>query len=128
MSLQLPRTRNWRLTLLYSVRLSMSVSCKYHDPVSRCEYIVDSPIRYFRQLQEISDTVQEVEWDNSVEDALQKNQTTRTELDKKINTARARHRYLNHLASKEGETGDDEEGDVCILCRCEFLRGYITQW
>lgn len=84
--------------------------------------------RYFRQLQEISDSVVEVQWDGAVSDAIKENETTRVELEKKINTARARHRYLNHLANKEGEGGEDDEEDACILCKCEFVRGYITQW
>lgn len=84
--------------------------------------------RYFRQLQEISDSVVEVEWDGAVGDAIEENKTTRVELEKKINTARARHRYLNHLANKEEEGGEDDEEDACILCKCEFVRGYITQW
>lgn len=84
--------------------------------------------RYFRQLQEISDSVVEVEWDGDLENAMNENDTTLDELDKKINTARARHRYLNHLANKEGEGSDDEDEDACILCKCEFVRGYITQW
>ena len=44
----------------------------------------------------------------------------------RINTRRARQRYLEHLA--EGGSGADDEDAVCILCQCEFLRGFITQW
>lgn len=86
------------------------------------------PSSYFRQLQEISDTVAEVEWEGSAAHALQEHETDKVEVEAKINTARARHRYLEHLArSQEAGTLDDEEG-ACILCRCEFSVGYITQW
>lgn len=70
----------------------------------------------------------EVEWDGAIVDAIEENETTRAELEKNINTARARHRYLNHLANKEGDGGQDDDEDACILCKCEFVRGYITQW
>ena len=50
----------------------------------------------------------------------------RRELEDKINTSRARQRYLEHLANKDGFS--DEEDEACILCRCDFKRGFITQW
>jgi E3 ubiquitin-protein ligase SHPRH len=51
-----------------------------------------------------------------------------TELEVKINTNRARQRYLEHLAKAQGEGNVDEDEGTCILCKCEFTRGYITQW
>lgn len=53
-----------------------------------------------------------------------------TALEMKINTGRARHRYLEHLAkSKEdGAMDEDEDDSCCILCKCDFTRGFITQW
>lgn len=58
------------------------------------------------------------------------NDTERAELDAKINTGRARQRYLQNLASAqaEAEEGDDPEEEICVLCRCEFTRGYVTPW
>ena len=50
----------------------------------------------------------------------------RRELEDRINTSRARQRYLEHLANKDGFS--DEEDEACILCRCDFKRGFITQW
>ncbi|KAG6852711.1 hypothetical protein C0991_009638 [Blastosporella zonata] len=84
-------------------------------------------ILYFRQLQEISDTVAEVEWEGSVVDALLEATTEKDELDTEINKSRARHRYLDNLAKKKGDGLLDEEDESCILCRCEFIRGFITQ-
>lgn len=51
--------------------------------------------RYFRQLQEISDSVREAEWGGvGVELALRKNSATQAELERKINTGRARQRFV----------------------------------
>ncbi|KAI0053500.1 hypothetical protein FA95DRAFT_1579571 [Auriscalpium vulgare] len=94
-------------------------------------------ILYFRQLQEISDSVVQPEWESDVSIAIAENNAVRTELDSKINTGRARLRYarfpprfeavgLNHIASNQGLDDDDEE-EGCILCKCDFTRGYITQ-
>jgi hypothetical protein len=51
--------------------------------------------RYFRQLQEISDSVREAEWgDDDVELALRKNRAAQAELERKINTGCARQRFV----------------------------------
>ena len=86
-------------------------------------------VLYFRQLQEISDSVVDVEWENSVTAALELCQAEKVELDTKINTTRARHRYLVNLARDNDDESDDGDGDQsCILCRCDFTRGFITHW
>lgn len=81
---------------------------------------------YFRQLQEISDTVAEVEWEGPLADAMGVTNLDIVNLGAKINTRRARQRYLEHLA--EGGSGADVDDAICILCQCEFSRGFITQW
>lgn len=85
-------------------------------------------VLYFRQLQEISDSVVDVEWDQpSIEVALQDCFTEKSGLELKINTARARQRYLENLSQiKDDEDSDDDQ--TCILCRCDFVRGFITHW
>lgn len=88
----------------------------------------NSRILYFRQLQEISDSVAEVTWEGALEDAIQECVTERTALAAKINTDRARQRYLEHLAKNKDEGVVDEDEETCILCRCDFNRGFITQW
>ena len=86
------------------------------------------PIRYFRQLQELSDSVAEIAWQGSLQDAKQACNLDQADLEDKIKTNRARQRYLNHLA-KNVEAGTvDEDDETCILCRCEFARGFITPW
>ncbi|KAI9456133.1 SNF2 family N-terminal domain-containing protein [Lactarius psammicola] len=90
-------------------------------------------ILYFRQLQEISDSVREAEWGNvDAELALRNNSAAQAELERKINTGRARQRFppispqLTHLSEAQ-DAGDGEAEEGCILCRGEFIRGYITQ-
>ena len=83
--------------------------------------------RYFRQLQELSDTVADAVWDGSVEAAIQENNAEAASLEVKIATGKTRQRYLDYLAKSQGEGGMEEE-EACILCKCEFERGYITQW
>jgi E3 ubiquitin-protein ligase SHPRH len=85
------------------------------------------PSRYFRQLQEISDTVIDAEWEGSLDEAMQLIQNEQTALTGKINMGKARQRYLEHLSKKEEDGDKDEDEEVCILCRCDFTRGYITQ-
>ncbi|KAG6895597.1 hypothetical protein C0992_000477 [Termitomyces sp. T32_za158] len=85
-------------------------------------------ILYFRQLQEISDTVAEVEWEDTILNALVQATVERDGLDAEINKSRARHRYLETLAKKKDNGLLDEDDECCILCRCEFVRGFITQW
>ncbi|KAF8870912.1 SNF2 family N-terminal domain-containing protein [Gymnopilus junonius] len=84
-------------------------------------------ILYFRQLQEISDSVTDVEWEEpSVMLAIQTCVMDKATLDAKMNTTRARQRYLDNLTqNQDGEVG--EEDKTCILCRSEFSRGFITQ-
>jgi len=40
---------------------------------------------------------------------------------------RARQRYLDNLVNNHDELDSDEDDRACILCRCDFNRGYITQ-
>ncbi|TRM60097.1 hypothetical protein BD626DRAFT_572197 [Schizophyllum amplum] len=82
-------------------------------------------VMYFRQLQEISDSVGAVEWEGMLDDALTSTDNELVQLDARINTNVARQRYLEHLG-KKGEEDEDEDEEACILCRCEFVRGFIT--
>ncbi|ESK91489.1 snf2 family helicase [Moniliophthora roreri MCA 2997] len=82
-------------------------------------------VLYFRQLQEISDSVAEVEYEGSRALALEEAKKEKEDLDAKINRSRAHQRYLGNLADSHDE-GDDEDENCCILCRYEFERGFIT--
>jgi E3 ubiquitin-protein ligase SHPRH len=85
-------------------------------------------ILYFRQLQEISDSVAEVTWDSTIAEAIQECKAEQTDLASKINTNRARQRYLDHIGKHRNDGTMDEDDETCILCRCDFKRGFITQW
>ncbi|TFK50586.1 hypothetical protein OE88DRAFT_1631458 [Heliocybe sulcata] len=86
-------------------------------------------ILYFRQLQEISDSVAEPSWEDSLQEAIKKAQEEEKELKTQVSTGKARQRYLEHLAKNTADStnDNDEDDEVCILCRCDFTRGYITQ-
>lgn len=105
----------------------LSVSSQGSDPrISHPDIDPDQRILYFRQLQEISDSVAEVGPDDgrTVEESIDDCLTEQNRLGAKIKTGKARQRYLDNLAENQG---DEEDEDTCILCRCEFARGFITQ-
>ena len=86
-------------------------------------------ILYFRQLQEISDSVTDAVWEEAtIAMALQASLAERTTLETKMNMTRARQRYLDNLVNNHDEREPDEDDKACILCRCDFTRGFITQW
>jgi hypothetical protein len=35
---------------------------------------------------------------------------------------------VNINAKGAAADSQDDEESVCILCRCDFIRGFITQW
>ncbi|KAF8654783.1 hypothetical protein AX16_003438 [Volvariella volvacea WC 439] len=84
-------------------------------------------VLYFRQLQEISDSVMDVTWDGSREAAVRECLEEEKDLTSKLTKHRARQRYLDNLTKQRDEGRMDEEDEACVLCRCEFVRGYITQ-
>ncbi|KLO16506.1 hypothetical protein SCHPADRAFT_823117 [Schizopora paradoxa] len=84
-------------------------------------------IQYFRQLQEISDSVADVEWIGPLENVLVETAEEEARLVSDINKSRARQRYLDNLVStKKGTNEEDEDEKSCILCKCEFTKGFIT--
>ncbi|KAJ7026292.1 SNF2 family N-terminal domain-containing protein [Mycena alexandri] len=84
-------------------------------------------ILYFRQLQEISDAVADVDFEGTAAQALLDCANQQRDLAVKINTNRARQRYLDHLSKDKVSGEKDEDEETCILCKCDFIRGFITQ-
>ncbi|KAF9039897.1 SNF2 family N-terminal domain-containing protein [Panaeolus papilionaceus] len=88
-------------------------------------------IVYFRQLQEISDSVMDVDWDGTLQKAMQDCVLERAALETDLQRLKARQRYLGTLTSekkdkeKDGDNQEDED-QTCVLCRCDFVRGFIT--
>ncbi|KAJ8596441.1 hypothetical protein M405DRAFT_856497 [Rhizopogon salebrosus TDB-379] len=79
---------------------------------------LDADLGQLRKVQrthpEISDTVTEVVWDGTAFLAMEECDAERRELEDKINTSRARQRYLDHIAkTKDGV--NDEESNTWIL-------------
>ncbi|KAJ8517090.1 hypothetical protein ONZ45_g5672 [Pleurotus djamor] len=101
---------------------------KFETDLARFRKVFNYRVIYFAQLQEISDSVAQPTIETTLEDTIAEITTQLETLNLKINTGRSRDRYLKHLAEggMEGQSVDDEER-VCILCRCDFVRGYITQ-
>lgn len=87
-------------------------------------------VQYFKQLQEISDTVADIEMPKPIDEMLQDLRVEETEFDTKVTANRARQRYLDHLSKVRDADPEerDEDEECCILCRCEFIRGFITAW
>ncbi|KAF4586100.1 hypothetical protein EYR38_010373 [Pleurotus pulmonarius] len=83
---------------------------------------------YFAQLQEISDSVAQPTIETTLPDTIHAIEVELQELDAKINTSKARHRYLAHLAEAGNVQPEDDDDDdrACILCRHDFIRGFIT--
>ncbi|PBK60985.1 hypothetical protein ARMSODRAFT_676532 [Armillaria solidipes] len=81
-------------------------------------------ILYFRQLQEISDSVTQVTWEKTFDEAVQECEAEKARLEDRLKTSRARQRYLDNLAKDRDEAKDID--DECVLCGCDFERGFIT--
>jgi E3 ubiquitin-protein ligase SHPRH len=80
--------------------------------------VFNDRIQYFKQLQELSDTVLEATWDGDVRVAIEVSKTERDALVTAINRKRAQGRHLQSIA-KDQEEGDLEEGEY--LKRCRFF-------
>jgi E3 ubiquitin-protein ligase SHPRH len=90
--------------------------------------VFNQRIVYFRQLQEISDSVVQAEWEGHIDVAIVEEIATHKVLERKIRAGRARQRYLSNLSQNKGKMDDDDDENTCTLCKCEFVRGFITQW
>ncbi|KZV72312.1 hypothetical protein PENSPDRAFT_576385 [Peniophora sp. CONT] len=109
-------------TLKQIIATQSSLNEKLEADLVRFRKAFNERVQYYKQLQSISDCLKEAEWSGPVDEAIAASNAMQAELDGKIKTGKARERYLQHLT----EEGDDEE-DGCILCRCEFNRGYLTE-
>ncbi|KAK4164910.1 putative ATP-dependent helicase IRC20 [Cladorrhinum sp. PSN259] len=87
---------------------------------------LNARIEFYRQLQEISDTVGE--YQGSTEDealvvAMKAIEKQEDWLQSKLETGEAKHRYLLHL--KDAESGAEEQR-MCIICQSPFSIGVLT--
>ncbi|KAL4961449.1 proteasome stabiliser-domain-containing protein [Aspergillus stella-maris] len=88
---------------------------------------MNNRLEYYRQLQQISDTVAPYDEESSgkpldqgVFDLKLKQEQ---DLEKKISSLKAKGRYLIHLRD---ESGADESAKICIICQSSFEIGVLT--
>ncbi|KAH6626934.1 SNF2 family N-terminal domain-containing protein [Chaetomium sp. MPI-SDFR-AT-0129] len=87
---------------------------------------VNARIEYYRQLQEVSDTVAEYEGSlepPALEAALKESEKQEANLQEKLNAAAAKHRYLVFLKEQESNSGEQR---MCIICQSAFSVGVLT--
>ncbi|KAG9016567.1 hypothetical protein FRB90_003006 [Tulasnella sp. 427] len=81
-------------------------------------------IAYFRQLQELSDTVAEIVLqDQTVQEAVAEHEEQIRRLEEGVRTRGARQRFLQYIANKSENM--DEEDKECGICSCDFETGYL---
>ncbi|KAG8915263.1 hypothetical protein FRC00_006131 [Tulasnella sp. 408] len=81
-------------------------------------------ITYFRQLQELSDSVAEIVLvDQTLQEALEANEDQIRRLEDSVRTKGARQRFLQYIAKKSDDMG--EEDKECGICSCDFETGYL---
>ncbi|KAI2641841.1 SNF2 family N-terminal domain-containing protein [Hypomontagnella submonticulosa] len=85
--------------------------------------IMNARVEYYKQLQAISDTVVplDVERVGDLDAALQKLLSNEATIQKRINGALPKHRYLVHLKEK-GQNATE----TCIICQTPFTQGVLT--
>ncbi|KAL2162696.1 hypothetical protein VTH06DRAFT_6532 [Thermothelomyces fergusii] len=94
--------------------------------IERFRDTLNARIEFYRQLQEVSDTVREYEGSlepDALESALRRTVGQERELQEKLNTAQSKHRYLMFL--KETES-DSAEQRMCVICQSDFTVGVLT--
>lgn len=87
---------------------------------------MNARLEFYRQLQQISDTVSPYEEDLSKEardSALSSMKGTEARLEARIATLKAKDRYLEHLRH---ESATNETQRVCIICQQPFEVGALT--
>ncbi|RLV90133.1 putative ATP-dependent helicase IRC20 [Spathaspora sp. JA1] len=98
-----------------------------------CNGIFNTRIDYYKQLQQISDTVKPIEFPSMIRtelnDKLILDQINKYEQLKRVNCMKmdksiAKFRYLSGLV---GDKDDDEDGLMCIICRSIITIGSLTQ-
>ncbi|KAL4914017.1 peptide N-acetyl-beta-D-glucosaminyl asparaginase amidase A-domain-containing protein [Aspergillus aurantiobrunneus] len=84
-------------------------------------------LEYYRQLQQISDTVAPYDEESAgkpLDNELFNTKLKQEEgIDERISSLRAKGRYLIHLRD---ESGPDESSKVCIICQSSFEIGVLT--
>lgn len=84
-------------------------------------------IAYFRQLQELSDSVAEIEIPMDVDLLVMLEDYTEqiNRGQEMVKTTGARQRYLQYIAKKTASDDAEEEDKECGICNCEFETGLL---
>ena len=86
--------------------------------------VMNRRLEYYRQLQQISDTVAPYDEESKgqpLDTALfELKQGAEGRIESKISTLKSKHRYLIHLRD---ESGADSSARICIICQCPFEIG-----
>ncbi|KAI0379929.1 SNF2 family N-terminal domain-containing protein [Hypomontagnella monticulosa] len=85
--------------------------------------IMNARVEYYKQLQAISDTVVplDIERVGDLDEALVKLLSNEATVQKRINGALPKHRYLVHLKEKGQNTVE-----TCVICQSTFTQGVLT--
>ncbi|KAL4808559.1 peptide N-acetyl-beta-D-glucosaminyl asparaginase amidase A-domain-containing protein [Aspergillus unguis] len=88
---------------------------------------MNNRLEYYRQLQQISDTVAPYDEESAgmpLDDELFNTKLEQeVGIDERISSLKAKGRYLIHLRD---ESGPDESSKICIICQCSFETGVLT--
>lgn len=99
-----------------------------------CNFVFNARVDYFKQLQQVSDSVKMPSFNLDIEDLdtdraaqLISNfergkATTETKLERSI----SKYRYLQSLTAPESSMEDGEEALMCIICRSPITIGSLT--
>ncbi|OAX83468.1 hypothetical protein ACJ72_02170 [Emergomyces africanus] len=89
--------------------------------------VMNRRLEYYRQLQQISDTVAPYDEDSKgepLDDVLFGNSLdSEHKIQEKISSLRSKHRYLIHLRD---ESGAQESARICVICQSNFEIGVLT--
>ena len=77
-----------------------------------------------RQLQELSDSVEDIEIpiDQTIQEAIAAAEAKILELQAVVRKGLAKQRYLEYMKMHQNEEEMDEDEKCCVLCKCEFTR------
>ncbi|KAF4221160.1 hypothetical protein CNMCM5878_009957 [Aspergillus fumigatiaffinis] len=103
------------------------VSSNLEREVEMFRDTMNNRLEYYRQLQQISDTVAPYD-EESVgkpldEDLYAAKLKQENDIDAKISTLRSKHRYLLHLRD---DSGVDNASRICVICQSSFEIGVLT--
>ncbi|KAK3956499.1 SNF2 family N-terminal domain-containing protein [Pseudoneurospora amorphoporcata] len=121
-----------RLELALAEKLFKSTQAQHADQgkaaaameieVEKFTDILNARLDFYRQLQQVSDSVEEYTGATN-EEALQRAINEEERLKTKVATAQSKHRYLLHLKKKDASS---EEERMCVICQCSFSIGVLT--